>query len=169
MLINKNTKIGKLLKHHPGALEKIIAINPLFEKLRNPVLRKLMAGRTSIAMAARVGGCSPETFFRALKPLGFVSEHIAEVEPANAAKNPAFAIDPAKVVTMDVRPILAGGEDPLHQIQARVKELRLGEILSIINTFEPSPLIALLGKQGFLTHVNKVGDKHIETFFIKKQ
>ncbi len=71
MLINEKTKIAALLKHHPDALEAIVSIAPDFKKLRNPILRKLMAGRTSISMASKVGGCSPEDFFKVLAPLGF--------------------------------------------------------------------------------------------------
>jgi hypothetical protein len=54
MLINSQTKIAALLKHNPDALEAIVPLSPDFKKLRNPVLRKLMAGRTSIAMASKM-------------------------------------------------------------------------------------------------------------------
>lgn len=49
MTITVNTKIAALIKQHPDALESIVKIHPKFEKLRNPLLRKIMAGRTSIA------------------------------------------------------------------------------------------------------------------------
>jgi hypothetical protein len=75
MQINSKTKIADLLKFHPDALEAIITLSPDFKKLRNPVLRKLMAGRTSIGMASKIGGCKPEDFFEILKPLGFVSDN----------------------------------------------------------------------------------------------
>ncbi|HRF19059.1 MAG TPA: DUF1858 domain-containing protein, partial [Chitinophagaceae bacterium] len=66
MIINANTKIATVLKAHPGALEAIISISPKFQKLRNPILRKLMAGRTSLAMASKVGGCTINEFFEKL-------------------------------------------------------------------------------------------------------
>lgn len=67
MLINEKTKIAALLKYHPDALETIVSIAPDFKKLRNPILRKLMAGRTSIAMASKIGGVRPEDFFKAFE------------------------------------------------------------------------------------------------------
>ena len=67
ILINPQTKIADLIKSHPDALEAIISLSPDFKKLRNPVLRKLMAGRTSISMASRIGGCKPDDFFEILK------------------------------------------------------------------------------------------------------
>ncbi len=72
--INAQTKIATLLKHHPDALEAIVSIAPDFKKLRNPILRKIMAGRTSISMASKIGKCTPDDFFKVLEPLGFVVE-----------------------------------------------------------------------------------------------
>ncbi|MBK7558869.1 MAG: DUF1858 domain-containing protein [Chitinophagaceae bacterium] len=62
--INANTKIASLIRLHPDALETIVSISPKFTKLRNPILRKVIAGRTSISMASRIGGCSVEDFFK---------------------------------------------------------------------------------------------------------
>ena len=55
--INANTKISYLIKAHPDALEAIISMDPKFQKLRNPLLRKVLAGRASIAMASKIAGC----------------------------------------------------------------------------------------------------------------
>lgn len=71
MTINANTKIAAILKHNADALDAIVSISPKFEKLRNPLLRKIMAGRTSLAMASKIGGCSVNDFFVKLQPLGF--------------------------------------------------------------------------------------------------
>ncbi|WP_462239030.1 DUF1858 domain-containing protein [Ferruginibacter sp.] len=62
MTINANTKISSLLKYNADALEAIVSISPKFTKLRNPILRKVIAARTSIAMASKFGGCSVDDF-----------------------------------------------------------------------------------------------------------
>lgn len=172
MLINKQTKIAVLLKHHPDALDAIIKLSPDFKKLQNPVLRKLMAGRTSIAMAAKIGGCRPEDFFEKLKPLGFdVNLQTTEADdaPGEAKPIPVFLreLKEAELVPLDVRPMLAGGKDPLKQIQQQVKELKTGQVLKIINTFEPTPLLKLLEKQGFKSYVDHIGEDMVETYFYK--
>lgn len=172
MLINEQTKIAALLKHHPDALETIITLSPDFKKLRNPILRKLMAGRTSIAMASKIGGCNPEDFFKALAPLGFevdahrsgTHEEVSERKPLpDFLKN----INSNKIIPFDVREMLAGGADPLKAIQQKVKALNTGEVLQIINTFEPVPLIKLLEKQGFKSHVDFVSHDKVDTYFFK--
>lgn len=173
MLINEKTKIAALIKHHPDALEAIITISSDFKKLRNPILRKLMAGRTSIAMASKIGGVTAEDFFEVLKPLGFEweNEEIEEkgIEEVKEVVFPDY-IKNAKegqIIDFDVRPILDGGADPLRDIQAKIKELKEGEILNIINSFEPIPLILLIEKQGFKSFVNTIALDHYETYFYK--
>ncbi|MEO6834055.1 MAG: DUF2249 domain-containing protein [Chitinophagaceae bacterium] len=172
MLINSGTKIAALIKHHPDALEAIVALSPDFKKLRNPMLRKLMAGRTSIAMASQIGGCKPEDFFEKLKPLGFEidGDKVEEaVSPISEDALPAFIREAKEedILNLDVRDMLAEGNDPLKLIQQTVKNLESGKLLRIVNTFEPTPLIMLLGKQGFKSHVQKLAPDHIETYFFK--
>ena len=74
MVINANTKISRILKENPEALEAIVSITPKFEKLRNPLLRKLMASRTSIGMASEIAGLDLDEFFQKLQPLGFQAD-----------------------------------------------------------------------------------------------
>jgi len=172
MLINEQTKIAALLKHHPDALETIVSLSPDFKKLRNPLLRKLMAARTSISMAAKVGGVKPEDFFKALAPLGFEvdSRGVLPKEPGpQKSEMPGFvkSLPPDKIIPFDVRALLAGGNDPLRQIQQKVKKLKQGEALKIINTFEPVPLIKLLEKQGYQAYVNQINNNLVETWFYK--
>lgn len=172
MVINSQTKIAALIKHHPEALEAIITLSPDFKKLRNPILRKLMAGRTSIAMASKIGGCTPQDFFDKLKPYGFTSENLPEAEeevltPKSPLPEFIKELQEAHIVPLDVRSMLAGGNDPLKLIQQTVKELKEGQVLKIINTFEPTPLIKLLEKQGFQSYTDIIENDHIETYFYK--
>lgn len=171
MRINEQTKIAVLLKHHPDALEAIVALADDFKKLRNPVLRKLMAGRTSIVMAAKIGGCTPQDFFNTLVPLGFEIAEAAN-EEVKTKQNPVpdflKKLESNQLISLDVRSMLAEGTDPLKLIQQTVREMHPGQVLQIINTFEPVPLIKLLEKQGFEAWVDVVEQDLIETFFFKK-
>ncbi len=170
--INANTKIASLLRQHPDALEAIISLSPKFTKLRNPILRKVMAARTSIAMASKVGGCSVDDFFSKLQPLGFsIDKAPVNVEPDIEKRPiPAFMknISTDKIVELDVRPVIETGKDPLDLIVKKVKGLEAGSVLKIINSFEPTPLMHLLGKQGFESYAEVVNDDLVNTFFFKK-
>ncbi|MGE5521076.1 MAG: DUF2249 domain-containing protein [Candidatus Dadabacteria bacterium] len=171
MIINANTKIAAIIKHHPKALDAIVSINPHFEKLRNPILRKVMAGRTSLAAASRFGNCSVDDFYRKLTPLGFQVDKAVLMEEQARAPKPDFIINVPKqqLVDLDVRPVIASGSDPLNLIMEKVKSLHTGEVLRIINTFEPTPLILLLQKKGFKTYVETLEKDLIHTWFYKEE
>lgn len=55
----------------------------------------------------------------------------------------------------DVRPLLKRGEEPLTEILKRVQAVETGEGLIIVAPFLPSPLIELLGSQGFQSKVER--------------
>lgn len=56
---------------------------------------------------------------------------------------------------LDVRPLLQRGEEPLPAILKRVHGLAAGAGLIVIAPFLPSPLIELLGSQGFQSKVER--------------
>ncbi|MDE3143358.1 MAG: DUF1858 domain-containing protein, partial [Bacteroidota bacterium] len=139
--INVNTKIDALLKQHPDALEAIVSLSPKFTKLRNPLLRKVMAARTSISMASKLGGCSVDDFFSKLKPLGFeIDKATVDADINDETKPiPSFMknISADKIIELDVRPVFETGKDPLNIIMQSVKDFKAGCVLKIINSFEP--------------------------------
>jgi uncharacterized protein (DUF2249 family) len=169
MMINANTKIAAILKQNAASLDAIIAVSPKFEKLRNPILRRVMAGRTSLAMAAKVGGCAVEDFFIRLRPLGFETDRVTPVAEDEKKPLPAFIVSLEKdqLIVLDVRPVMAAGKDPLSIIVQKVKTIQPGQVLKIINTFEPTPLMALLGKQGFISYADVIEEDWVETYFYK--
>ncbi len=172
MIINSNTKIAALIKQNPDALEAIVSISPKFEKLRNPLLRKVIAGRTNITMASKLGGCTVDDFFNKLQPLGFEIDRatVANGKDTEEKKIPEFFknIQPDNIIELDVRPVIETGKDPLNIIMREVKELKAGQVLKIINTFEPTPLMHLLDKQGFESYAEIISDELVNTYFYKK-
>jgi uncharacterized protein (DUF2249 family) len=171
MVINANTKIASILKHDPAALDAIISISPKFEKLRNPVLRKLMAGRTSISMASKIGGCKADDFFAKLQPLGFEIDKAAQavIEKRNNSSDFVATLQFEQIVLLDVRPFIVSGNDPLKIILEKIKTLQANQALKIINTFEPTPLMTLLQKQGFESYADVINEDLVETYFYKKE
>jgi uncharacterized protein (DUF2249 family) len=171
MMINVHTKIGSIIKERADALDAIISISPKFEKLRNPLLRKVMAARTSIATASKIGGCQVTDFFNKLKPLGFEIDNSLLQENKNKKGAPAFmlSIKKEQLTELDVRPLIAAGKDPLSLIMQKIKWLKPGQTLKIINSFYPEPLILLLQKQGFDSFADVIDDDMVETYFYKKR
>jgi len=169
LILNAKTKISAILKQQPDALEAIISISPKFEKLRNPLLRKLMAGRASVGMASKIAGCSIQDFYNKLTPLGFHVDASTATEDKNDKQIPDFLvkINPAYITELDVRPVLDNDKDPLTIILEKIKLLQTGQVLKIINSFEPTPLMQLLQKQGFLSYAERVSANLVFTYFYK--
>jgi len=152
MIISGTTKISELIKENEKSIEAIASINKHFEKLRNPILRKILASRVTIADAAKIGNSSVEVFFQKLAPLGFV----AEVLRNENSSNTLFDFDLWNLLSgtikaeMDVRPQIEANNDPFNDIHKAVSKLQKGETLKIVNSFEPVPLIKILKQKGYL-------------------
>ncbi|MGI9114968.1 MAG: DUF2249 domain-containing protein [Chthoniobacterales bacterium] len=57
--------------------------------------------------------------------------------------------------TLDVRPIIARGEEPFAAIRTHIDALNDDEGLLVIAPFLPSPLIEKLGGEGFQSRVER--------------
>ncbi len=55
----------------------------------------------------------------------------------------------------DVRPLLAKGVEPFPEIRRRADALKPGEGLIVVAPFLPSPLIEILGSEGFESKVER--------------
>lgn len=75
------------------------------------------------------------------------------------------ASEPRAYRSLDVRPLLARGEEPFAKIMAAVESLRPGEGLVITAPFLPSPLIERLRAAGFQARPERGGDGAWRTFF----
>lgn len=168
MQINQNTKISDLIKANKDVIEALASINKHFEKLRNPVLRKILASRVTIADAAKIGGSDVDTFFAKLKPLGFeCTTGNGKPTDKKESETKLFNKEAEIIYELDVRPILAGGEDPFNKIISTLDKLAPGTTLKIINTFEPIPLIKILTKKGYEYFSESDGDGIIFSYFKK--
>ncbi|PKR82176.1 hypothetical protein CW751_02245 [Brumimicrobium salinarum] len=168
MRINGNTKVSKVIKENKEAIEAIASLNSHFTKLRNPILRRLLAPRVSIAEAAKIGKCEVQEMLNALVKIGFeLEENVKE----NTQSNSLGENDEVKdflvnlsVISLDVRPILAKGEDPFNVLQKALKKLNKNEALEVLIDFEPIPLIRIQEKKGFLSFTT-VKDGVYHTYF----
>lgn len=179
MKIDANTRISAIIKHNKESIVAIASIAKVFEKLKNPILRKVMAPRVNLAEAAKIGSCTVDDFAIALKPLGFTFEtsreakgqastinetrNSSESEPPDWLKN----INKDTSDEFDVREIIEDGSDPLKQIMKRFKKVKAGNSLCIINSFVPTPLVRLLEKDGVKSYTHQIDDKIFRTYFLK--
>lgn len=170
MEINSKTKISKIIKENPEAIEAIASIAKPLAKLRNPILRKVLASRVNIQEACRISGSNLEQFKNALAPLGFnwseneqASAPLASQMEGTNDNRPAW-VNPKTAVMMDVRQQIDGGADPLKDIMAAFKTLEDGQALCVINSFVPTPLINLLESKGAKSFVEMISTEQYNTW-----
>ncbi len=141
MTINANTKIAPILKQNPKALDAIVSISTKFEKLRNPILRKVMAGRTTLTAASKLGGCTVDDFFAKLEPLGFeIDRNTKAVEEAKkpvpdfitSLKKDHLQAGTALFVYHKRIPVFLLPELAQRGLDYRIKEIKDGEVHLLI-------------------------------------
>jgi hypothetical protein len=73
--------------------------------------------------------------------------------------------DARKYRTVDVRPLIARGEDPREKLLATVAALGANEGLLVVSPFLPSPLIERLRGGGLQARPERSADGSWRTFF----
>lgn len=167
--ITNQTKLSEIILANPDSIGAIAAIAKPLEKLKNPLLRKLMASRITLSEAAHISGCDLDLFRQALIPLGFRFDQEDAVNEKEIEKKPQWllTIPDDKISDFDVRPVMESGDDPLKAIVKKFGALPDGEVLCIINSFVPYPLISLLAGKS-LTFTAQTGPSEHHTWFLKR-
>jgi len=75
---------------------------------------------------------------------------------------------PRKVRTLDVRPQIARGEEPLQKIMSAVASLAAEESLVLVTPFLPAPLIEKLKADGFSARPERGADGTWRTHFVRE-
>ncbi|RUA27207.1 MAG: hypothetical protein DSY76_05430 [Bacteroidetes bacterium] len=168
MIVDKNTKISQILKEKPEAIDAIASINRHFKKLQNPFLRKMLAPRVNVAAAAQVGNATVNQLLKVLEDVGFEVAYENENELENKTKTEEN-MKRTNIVDLDVRPILDSGVDPFNVIMDGLKNLKEGETLKIINTFEPIPLLNIIKKKGYEYETERPEEGVVHTYLKKAE
>lgn len=67
---------------------------------------------------------------------------------------------------LDVRPLLAAGEDPLRAIMEAADQVEFGGALVVDAPFNPSPLRRILAARGFSSYGRRLGPGHWRVSFV---
>lgn len=70
-------------------------------------------------------------------------------EPERAPPEGLRELPESRFHDLDVRPVLARGEEPLALILDRASQVAPGDVLRVRAPFEPVPLYAVLARRGF--------------------
>ncbi len=166
--ITPETKIGAMLEQYPQLEDILIEAVPPFAKLRNPILRKTVAKVTTLRQAALVGGVALSELINTLrKAVGDQSPVDLEASGGHERSEPPEWFSPDRVAqSLDARPILDAGRQPMSDVMADIKNLQNGEIYELITPFVPVPLIEMAQSRGFSTWWTREEEEVVKTYFI---
>lgn len=164
--ITPDTKIGDLLEAYPELENVLIGIAPVFNKLRNPVLRKTIAKITSIKQAAAVGNVSLGDMITTLRKAAGQENY--ESSNTSEWKNEGESMPGKPVMIYDAREDLENGVHPVAKVMIELNKLNSGETYLLITPFTPAPLIDKAKDKGFKAVSKKISNDNYETYFSKE-
>lgn len=168
-IITPKTTVADLLTDYPQLESLLIEKAPVFVKLRNPLLRKTIARVTTLAQAATIANLSVGAFVNSLRTaVGQTTTEALEPGGTTYKSQQPDWFDPAVVVdTIDITAMLDKGEQPVHEVLARLNYLAEGDILAINAGFIPAPLIDKTLSLGF-DHWVKTVEKEAYTVYFHR-
>ena len=154
-------KISEVLKAYPELLDVLVDLTPAFGKLRNPVLRRVQTRLVTVQQAAGIAGLDARELVRTLnQAVGITPPNVPAGQEAKQGtqERPSW-VDTAPVVRdLDVREMLAHGQEPFRLITGTAREVRRGEAMALVTGFEPLPLYDALAKLGFSHWAESMGE-----------
>lgn len=155
--IDPGTRLKKALDLDPRVVDYVVSLNPHdFERLRNPLMRKFMAPRITLARVAAMAQVPVDELLDHISSLGDVSVEYGErdQQPPRTPQEPPpwlAGLDTTNIRTVDLLSLddaLDG--DPMLPIAKGIKSLPPGEVLLIRHRWEPQPLYDVWDKMGGL-------------------
>ncbi|MCL4545878.1 MAG: DUF2249 domain-containing protein [Chloroflexi bacterium] len=163
-------RVSEVLRRYPRLLEDLVKLSPAFHHLRNPLKRAVQARLVTVEQAARIAGLEPSHLVRRLNsaagltpPLQAANEPSGPVVASPAASEPFAELE--VVADLDVRPLLARGEEPYHAIMTTAATVPVHRAFRLHSSFEPLPLFDVLARRGFAYHSRQLATDHWEVVF----
>lgn len=154
--MNGDTKLSEALKAGPAVLEYVISLNPHdFERLRNPLLNKVMPPRISLRRIAAMTGIPEADFVAKINELaGCPADAPATGSPplpSSSTQSPDWlaGVDESKIIWVDVTPLDAVLGDPMPPINIAINSGKPGDIIGIKHKWEPQPFYDIWHSRGF--------------------
>lgn len=84
-----------------------------------------------------------------------------------ASRSPDWLASMPDMVPLDVRMVLAAGQDPLPLIMTAAQAVAPGGLLAVDAPFNPSPLRRILAAAGFSSYGRRLSEGHWRVFFCR--
>ncbi len=178
MVILAKTKIADAIKEYPQLKEFLISLSPKFEKLKNPMIFKLVSKWATFHDASRISGLSICELLHSVNRFIGTEEELIKSSPEcikrirEELKKEEKKEEPLPIWIRNTKRIIQ--IDVTHrddfffpEVYSAIKKLNENEVLLIINSFYPSPLISILSEEGYDYFLKKDENQEIFELYIK--
>jgi len=155
-----DTLIADAIKRDPGVVDRLIAYNPIFRRLKNPVLRRVMTRLVRFGEAARVAGVPLAEMLAVANDLPLPVKAPTEAEDFGPPPAWIKRAEREANASIDARALLEAGEEPLGPAMRAAAGVPEGGFLLIDAPFDPAPLRRVLAGKGFTIWPRKLADDH---------
>lgn len=172
-MIRRSDRVLELIRRDEGLIEVLAGLSPALERLRHPELRKVMSSLITVEQVAEMADIDPDRLVERLNagrveaadgaPSG--SGHVDSVSTEDGWPSALRAIPDEDVTRLDVREDLRAGREPFSRIMAARREVPDGGALCLRAIFEPVPLYAVMERQGFTHHTERLADDDWQVWF----
>ncbi len=169
LLITPDTKVAELLNTYPQLEEKLIEIAPVFNKLKNPLLRKTIAKVTTLRQAAVIGKVQLSDLINKLRREVNQDEIILEEQKKEKMRKPDWVRKENVKIEYNAIEDLEIGIHPVNKVTTEIQSLNHDELYLLITNFIPAPLIEIVEQKGFETFVDKLTDSNYGTYIKKNK
>jgi len=146
------TKLKEALDSIPSALEYIVNLNPHdFSRLNNPVMRKYMSPRITLARVAAMAQIPERDLLNQLNRMAgnkIISADANCEVPQSPQEKPIWLTDDVPLRIIDVMEIDDAVGDPMPPIMSALRRLQPGEVGLLKHRWEPQPLYDIWNKTG---------------------
>ncbi|MCA0350356.1 MAG: DUF2249 domain-containing protein [Chloroflexi bacterium] len=153
-MITATMTVADILKRYPNLLEVFVAQHQAFQRLRNPLLRRVFARMVTLEQAAQIAQIEPASLVQALNQANGEPVAVTPLaEPSSPQLDPT--IPPAWLqfshisYLLDVREAQATAQNPLALITPATLALADDQLLLLRSSFEPVPLYQWLARRGY--------------------
>ena len=173
LIITPRSKVGELFEAYPQLEELLIAQATIFQKLKNPILRKTVAKAATLEQAASMAGIPVEDLVSSLREA--IGQQTEPISASGTKSSQASRIPPEApawlkteriVETLDADEFLQKGVHPLNNVTALVKSSAEGDIIKLNSSFIPTPLLETVEKMGGSTFTAKEGENTYSNYIL---
>jgi len=168
LIITPKTKVLQLIEAYPQLEEVLVKYAPAFKKLKNPALRKTVARIATLQQAAAIGNVKVEDLINHLRNEVGQNLFTGDTSKIYVTHKPNWFAEELIETEIDVKEMLAAGDQPVNQVIADLNSMSKGKIYKLVAPFLPAPLIDKASSLKLKHWIQKIDDEIFNIYFYKE-